>query len=469
MLSLQSAAQVCSGSFGEPVVNLTFGTRAVPPASVSTNYTYTANGCPSDGSYTIASATSGCFGGNWHAVAQDHTDGDTDGNMMLINASNTPGEFFREAINDLCAGTTYEFAAYVMNVHKPASASFSKPDLTFIIESVGGTELSRYSTGVIPETVTPEWVKHGMVFTTPAGISQIVLKIVNNAPGGNGNDLALDDITFRACGPTITPSINGSLNAVAICEGANGSVVLNATVSPGYVTPAYQWQVNINNSGWQDIAGGNSMFYTASITAADAGGYQYRLTVAESSNIASVRCRSVSQAMGVNVITRPVVNAGPDRVTFSGRPVQLEGNGSGNSITYLWTPATYLDDPSKPNPIATPTEDMVYTLQVTNGCNVMVSDEVSVRVYQQIFIPNSFTPNGDSVNDVWNIAGLITYPECSVKIFNRYGDVIYSGKGYDSPWDGRYKGADLPQGVYYYIIDLNNGESPYRGAINIIR
>lgn len=84
-------------------------------------------------------------------------------------------------------------------------------------------------------------------------------------------------------------------------------------------------------------------------------------------------------------------------------------------------------------------------------------------------IPNGFTPNNDGINDTWNIQYLDTYPNCSVDIFNRYGTKVYASIGYPAPWNGRYKGANLPAGTYYYIINLHNGSPVLSGSVTILR
>jgi gliding motility-associated-like protein len=80
-----------------------------------------------------------------------------------------------------------------------------------------------------------------------------------------------------------------------------------------------------------------------------------------------------------------------------------------------------------------------------------------------------FTPNGDGVNDTWNIKYLETYPGNTVDIYNRQGEKVYSSIGYASPWDGRYKGAILPTGTYYYIINPKNGRKLISGNVTIIK
>ncbi|GAB3922847.1 hypothetical protein GCM10028827_08490 [Mucilaginibacter myungsuensis] len=84
-------------------------------------------------------------------------------------------------------------------------------------------------------------------------------------------------------------------------------------------------------------------------------------------------------------------------------------------------------------------------------------------------IANTFTPNDDGINDTWNLPVLASYPKCSVKIFDRRGTLLFDSIGYPTPWDGTYRGANLPTGVYYYIIDPKLDAKVLSGTITIIR
>ena len=88
---------------------------------------------------------------------------------------------------------------------------------------------------------------------------------------------------------------------------------------------------------------------------------------------------------------------------------------------------------------------------------------------QEVVVPNAFTPNGDGINDFWDIKYLNLYPGNTVNIFDRYGRKIFTSNGYGIPWDGTYNGAALPTGVYYYIIDSKNGSKPIAGNVTIIK
>src|ERR1700744_5414655 len=190
----------CTGSLGDPIVDITFGSgQGFGPALGSniTNLTYIQDQCPSDGYYTIVNQTTGCFGGNWLNVTQDHT-GNPNGYFMLINASYTPSQFYTQTITGLCAGTTYQFAAWVLNM--AAVTNQIQPNITFTIEKTDGTVLQSYNTGDVPIIQVVKWIQYGFYFNTPVGVSSVILVMSNNASGGNGNDLAIDDITFRAAG-----------------------------------------------------------------------------------------------------------------------------------------------------------------------------------------------------------------------------------------------------------------------------
>ena len=101
------------------------------------------------------------------------------------------------------------------------------------------------------------------------------------------------------------------------------------------------------------------------------------------------------------------------------------------------------------------------------GC--VAQDEVAIKVLKPFDVPNTFTPNGDGINDTWLIPNLVKYPDCKVQIFNRYGQVVYESHGYVKPWDGLFNGKPLPFGTYYYIIDTGVGGSVSKGYVTLIR
>ena len=167
-------AQICEGSLGDPVVNITFGAGSaftLPLDANVTTYRYFSGLCPDDGFYNIASQSLGCFGGSWHNVVQDHTPNDMNGNMMLVNASLQPGDFYTQKVTGLCGGTTYEFAAFILNILKNNACNLSgiDPIITFTIENLSGEIIRTYTTGNIAETENPEWKQFGFFFYNTTG------------------------------------------------------------------------------------------------------------------------------------------------------------------------------------------------------------------------------------------------------------------------------------------------------------
>jgi len=171
----------------------------------------------------------------------------------------------------------------------------------------------------------------------------------------------------------------------------------------------------------------------------------------------------------VKVDASPVVTLGPDFTMLEGTKHVLKPIVNDNNLSYKWIPSTGLDHDDVANPVASPSQDITYQVVVTSahGCQAMAS--VSVKVLKFLVVPNVFTPNGDGINDIWNVKYLESYPNNKVDVYNRFGERVYSSIGYSVPWDGKYKGSYLPPGTYYYIIDPKNGREVIAGNVTIIR
>lgn len=176
---------------------------------------------------------------------------------------------------------------------------------------------------------------------------------------------------------------------------------------------------------------------------------------------------SNTQTITVNEI--PTVTIGPDLFVLDGGHIKLPAIASGSNLTYKWTPSTYLDQDSILTPETSPTDDITYTLTVTTDKGCTASSRIFIKVLKFPEVPNSFTPNGDGINDTWNIKYLESYPDATVEIFNRYGERLFKFVNYLSAWDGTKNGSELPAGTYYYILDPKNGRKIISGSITILR
>lgn len=178
--------------------------------------------------------------------------------------------------------------------------------------------------------------------------------------------------------------------------------------------------------------------------------------------------QQLSNVVLINVISVDVT-AGPDHIITSGQTVQLTGASSGQVVG--WSPSSSLSDPLAVNPFATPEVTTTYTLSVTDG-NCISFDEVTVIVVSEVYPTNTITPNGDGINEYWEIAEIERFPDCEIVIYDRWGQLVFESRGYsdDNRWDGTKNGKKLNEGVYFYVINLNNpAETVVRGAISLIR
>lgn len=620
----------CDGSLGDPVIKEDFGSGQNPGPALSsstTNMAYTSSNCPNDGQYAIYNSLTGggnCHPDTWQNVTSDHT-GNPNGYMMIINASYQPSVFFTQSASTLCPGTTYLFKAYFLNLITKAAADrggFNEPNITLEVDASDGTVLASKNTGQIDPTDIPTWVPDSIYFTTQNTSSSVVVKLINNGKGGNGNDLLLDDITFRACGPMIASGFGSATGTKgeSLCAGDNANYTFQASVA-GNSNPGYQWQEYTNNT-WQDIPGQTSNTCNVAITNAQTGTYQYRVGIANGLSTAA-SCRVYSSPLAVNVYANPVITGLNPQTVCAGDPVTLTAYGgtsykwtgpnlpettqnpviinsakltdagtytvtaynqygcsstasttvtvnslpvgtaaggtilcagtptqisASGGVAYSWSPGKTLSDSTIANPIATPLDTTVYKVKIYNQSGCYVTDSVTVnvekqpiakagsnkaifegqstrlngreayggsyywtpdsalsdpnsltpvanpandtrytlhvqsayncgddtssvfiKVYKKIVIPNTFSPNGDGVNDKWEIEALATYPDCLLQVFDRYGQQVYRSIGYNKPWDGKCNGKVLPTGTYYYMIDLKNSTPKISGWVFIVK
>jgi gliding motility-associated-like protein len=335
----------CEGSLGDPVITETFGSGPNPGNALQagmTNMSFSSY-CPNDGSYTIVNATNiyggatgNCHPEAWQAVIHDHT-GDANGYMMMINASYTPSIFFTKTTPAvLCENTKYEFSAYILNLMRAGSSGI-RPNIKFTIETVDGTVLESLVTGDILESNSgDDWIRKSFFFKTLPNTSQVVLKMTNEAPGGGGNDLLIDDINFRACGPIIqtgftTVDANQPQNQ---CAGEAKLYIIKSKIGDGYTNPKKQWQQNKNDGkGWVDIAGQTGDNYTFTLSDNNLNVYQYRLAAAEGANIGSPSCRVFSDPLTITVNPYPQVPDIGSQSACEGSTLSIQAVGG---VVYEW-------------------------------------------------------------------------------------------------------------------------------------
>ena len=274
----------CTGNLGENIFeDGDFGSGQAnilqQNPNIAPGYGYTTFPPPQDGNYTITNNTSswGSFASNWENI-QDNSP-DPNGYMMVVNASYDPGLFYEQEVSGLCDNTEFEFSADVYNLILGTQGVII-PNVTFLIDGV-----VQFETG---DVLGGLWNTYGFTFTTEPGQTSVTLALQNNAPGGSGNDLAIDNITFRACGPKaqILPETIAN-----ICEDGD-PITIDVTIDGDqYDTPAVQWQQSFDEGiTWENIDGENENQYTH--TNLQAGFYYYRYLLANGDeNLTNKKCR----------------------------------------------------------------------------------------------------------------------------------------------------------------------------------
>ena len=167
----------------------------------------------------------------------------------------------------------------------------------------------------------------------------------------------------------------------------------------------------------------------------------------------------------------PVPDAGVDQVIPEGGTAGIGGE-TDPDLVYAWEPEL---DVVSPTLAATATEalfaatEFILTATSAEGCTG--TDTVLVDVLLELDIPSGFTPNGDGINDRWNLGGLDQYPSAEITLFNRWGDVLLTFGSTDGVWDGTLNGIPVPVGTYYYHIRVNEPamQAEWTGPITLMR
>ena len=174
----------------------------------------------------------------------------------------------------------------------------------------------------------------------------------------------------------------------------------------------------------------------------------------------------------------PIAKAGNDLTIEFPEDIELNGSNSVNGTNFKWekhingnqetisTAITHFILPS----VGVNT----YILSVSNeNCPTAYDTVIITFNNPEIEIPNVFSPNGDNSHDTWNIKNSELFGSIVVKVFNRWGSLVYESErgNYNTltAWDGTYKGEALPVGTYYFIVDLNIDRAPYKGPVTILR
>ncbi len=166
-------------------------------------------------------------------------------------------------------------------------------------------------------------------------------------------------------------------------------------------------------------------------------------------------------------------DAGPrDTSVVINQPLQLNATGSTN---YSWTPITWLNNPLISNPMAYPQNNIEYVVRVSNAIGCFDTDSIRVHVFKvkpDLFVPNAFTPNRDGNNDIFRPIALGMKSVDIFRVYNRWGQMLYSGTGNGAGWDGTFAGKKQEAATYVWYaegVDYTDKRIKRKGSVILIR
>ena len=355
-----------------------------------------------------------------------------------------------------------------------------------------GTSLSGLAAGSYTSTVTDAngcVVNSMMQITQPA--SALSLSISSNNPNCMTGTVGSVLTTLSGgTGPFSYSWSNGSINT-SILNLSTGTYTVTVTdVNGCYLTKTTnitdQSSLVILTNGPAEICTGSLI--TLSVPATSGVQYQWSynnipLNGATSNSFTTPAAGTYSvtatsncgnfNSNSIQVTTRTLQNVTVSNnfIICVGERAQLMASGG---TKYSWSPVTGLNNPTIYNPISSPAHTTNYMVTIADdyGCKATANVQVAVMC-DTLDVPNGFSPNNDGVNDYFVIDGLSKYPDNTLFIYNRWGNLIYKKQEYDNKWDGKsnvsgiYFSRTLPNGTYYYILDLKNDEKPLNGFVVI--
>ena len=270
--------------------------------------------------------------------------------------------------------------------------------------------------------------------------------------------LAVASVTINLT-PVTLPTVRiKSQTTLPACSGTPVVLVADSIGSPG-ASMQYQWQVE----GVPVNGATSATFSTSTLRDGQV------VTLVLSTPSACGTLTATSNPLAVSIIQNVDISAGPDKTIMEGEQVELEGTANG-TYPVVWSPAQTLTFPAgnQLRPMAAPTVTTTYTLAAKVGYCTGES-QVTITVTPRVRIPNAFSPNGDGLDDTWEIDRIAEYPGSRVIVFNRWGMKLFETTSYsrNNQWNGTINGQPAPLGTYYYLITLGNGKS-YSGPLTVV-
>ncbi|HEX8023409.1 gliding motility-associated C-terminal domain-containing protein [Mucilaginibacter sp.] len=356
-----------------------------------------------------------------------YTDGILNGNTTNSITVNENGSYKVEV--SACSGvwvSSKEIKAEFISLPTPALQG-NKPSYC-----IG--EQATISVNVQPDaSYTINWFRDGVQLNSYTNQTSLITEMAGNYQvtiASNKIDCTKASAALPLLFNALPAIVLEKIIKTTLCSGQ--TVDLQATVSEG----AIKWSTGETNSSISVKSSGD---YTAVVTSASG-------------------CTD-SRTINVQFFSNPVLNM-QDATLCPFAQQQIILNAPAGFVKYLWNGQVGGDTFT-----ASSLGKVELTVTDQNDCTATQTINITSHC-TDIRMANTFTPNADGANDAWIIEGLDA--SATVKVYNRYGNIVFNSRGYSEPWGGTYKGNKLPTGTYYYIINAKAGTQILSGWVSII-
>ncbi|TND07960.1 MAG: PKD domain-containing protein [Bacteroidetes bacterium] len=340
--------------------------------------------------------------------------------------------------------------------------------------SLTGTVYIRY--GVPPYTITHPWMIGSMTIGTNiqpcfTGITNQQLSLTNpNCPQycGSNPQLSIPPPTvYDACNLPVTTYVSDTVNIISV-------PLITASPDPSEICTGMIQPVNLSTCLPSDPitwTGSNSTNGTGNLQVADTNSGTTPLVITYIATSSVSGCPVPADTFTVTINPNPAADFTYPTPVIAGQPMQF----ADASTVYVGTATIFNWEFGDGSPTISGNDSMpvhtfgapgVYTvcfgIITDDGCSDRICEDITV-IPAEIVPPNVFTPNGDGVNDMLTFTYLEYFPDNTLRIFNRWGNMIYEKSSYQNDWNAK----DISDGTYYYLLELP--DKKYSSVLTIIR
>ncbi|MBK7944299.1 MAG: gliding motility-associated C-terminal domain-containing protein [Flavobacteriales bacterium] len=248
---------------------------------------------------------------------------------------------------------------------------------------------------------------------------------------------------------TSTPAVEGLGNVTHVLCNGSGTGAIDVSMVSGTAPYSYAWS---NGATSEDISGINGGSYTVAVTDGNGCAWSAQWSVGESTPI-SIDAIISSHSSG-HAISEHGGSDGSLSVSVAGgtEPYSFAWSNGSSSSNLNGLPAG------------------IYTVTITDANGCTATRAFTLEEPNDLVIPTGYTPNSDGHNDFFVVQGLDAYPSNMLTILNRWGNVVYERPNYKNDWAGaNSSGGLLPNGTYFVILTINNGERTLQGYVDLRR